>query len=95
MDLDSRRVTGALIDGKRYASNLQRAFWIAEGFWIVVLSDMAYFAISDKWMIVTASIAVSSTIGSVIIPAIRRFDAGRSYLENTCHEIEVLIHHRG
>ncbi len=92
MDWNSGRVAGAHGDAKHFAGGLKFLLWIYQIAWGIALLALAYLSVPTQWIVAVGFIATCTTLASIMIPAIQRFDAGRAYLENTCASIETLIY---
>lgn len=75
-------------EGGENASGIWFIHCLQTVLWTVILSGCVFFGLSLPWLVVVAFVALSLTLGTVIISYGWRLDVGRAFIEQTVHQID-------
>jgi hypothetical protein len=88
------RVDAAVREASAFRKQLTRRLIGGQFIMLIVLSAMAYFDVSIKWMIVVGLFLAVGIICDFIEEIGARLDTGRSYLEQWAMDSEAELHNR-
>ena len=75
-------------EGAEYDKGVLALHGIQTVLWAAILSGCVYFGLSLPWLVVVAFVALSLTLGATIMAYGSRLDVGRSFIEQTVHQID-------
>jgi len=91
---DDPRVSVAVREASRFKKELNRRIIGGQLIMVGVLSAMAYFDVSLKWIVIMGFFLSAGMLGNLIEEVGGRLDAGRSYMEQWATDAEDLMRRR-